>query len=75
MRRTMDDLLDTRQLAARLDLQPATLEQWRWSSKGPAYVKLGGRVRYRVQDLESWIESRERRSTSDTGDEDGLPAR
>ncbi len=71
----MDDLLDTRQLAARLDLQPATLEQWRWSGKGPAYVKLGGRVRYRVQDLESWIESRVRRSTSDTGAEDAHPAR
>ena len=32
----------------------ATLERWRWSGKGPAFVKLGGRVVYRLEVIETF---------------------
>lgn len=35
-----------------------TLEQWASRHCGPAYYKIGGRVRYRVADLDAWLESR-----------------
>jgi hypothetical protein len=40
------------------DLQPHTLEQWRWRKIGPPYIKAGGRVRYRKSDVDRWLESR-----------------
>lgn len=39
-----------------LGLRPGTLEIWRWSGKGPAYLKLGRSVRYRLSDLEAFVE-------------------
>jgi hypothetical protein len=33
-------------------MSPRTLERWRWSGKGPAFVKLGGRVVYRLEVIE-----------------------
>ena len=35
-------------------LSPRTLERWRWSGKGPAFVKLGGRVVYRLEVIETF---------------------
>ena len=41
-----------------LSLKPTTLNQWRWSSKGPKYVRIEERtIRYRHQDLQHWINS------------------
>jgi predicted site-specific integrase-resolvase len=31
-----------------------TLANWRSQGRGPAYHKLGGKVRYKVEDLEAW---------------------
>ena len=59
--------LDTRAAAAHLGLSPRTLDRYRVSGEGPAFYKLGTRVRYRLADLEAWAESRRRRSTSDNG--------
>ena len=59
--------LDTRAAAAHLGLSPRTLDRYRVSGEGPAFYKLGTRVRYRLADLEAWAESRRRRSTSDDG--------
>lgn len=42
------------QLAQRWDLSPRTLEQWRWRGVGPRYMKIGGRVIYRLQDVEDF---------------------
>jgi Helix-turn-helix domain len=39
------------QLAQRWGLSPRTLERWRWLKLGPAYIKIGGRVRYRLKDV------------------------
>lgn len=60
-------LLDTEQLAEELGLRPQTLREWRQVGDGPAFVKVGARVRYRRVDVDAWITARIRRSTSDPG--------
>ena len=55
--------------AARLlDLAPKTLQRWRWSGRGPVHYKVGGSVKYRVQDLEEFILAGRRQPTSGQGD-------
>lgn len=46
-------------------LAPAILETLRSRGGGPPFVKLGRRVVYRREDLDSWLEERVRKSTSD----------
>ena len=46
--------LNQRQLAERWGISPRTLERWRWIGQGPVHLKLGGRVVYRLQDVESY---------------------
>lgn len=61
----MPVLLTTRQAAERCNLSPRTLEKLRVSGGGPHYLRLAGSVRYQVEDLDSWIASSRRRTTSD----------
>jgi hypothetical protein len=42
------------ELARRWRLSPRTLERWRWEKKGPCYLKVGGRVVYRLEDIEAF---------------------
>lgn len=58
-------LLNQREVATRLRLSPRTLERFRLSGEGPKFVKAGRRVLYRQTDLDAWINSRIRTSTSD----------
>ena len=39
------------ELARRWRLSPRTLERWRWQGNGPAYLKIGGRIVYRKEDV------------------------
>jgi hypothetical protein len=55
-------------LAARWHLSPRTLERWRWTGQGPRFLKLGGRVVYRVEDLVAWETARLRESTGASPD-------
>jgi hypothetical protein len=45
----------TQQAAEFMRLQRKTLENWRSQGRGPAYVKVGGRVLYPVADLEAFV--------------------
>jgi len=45
-------------LAERWNLSPRTLERWRWEKIGPRYLKLGGRVVYRLEDVEAYEEQK-----------------
>jgi transcriptional regulator with XRE-family HTH domain len=40
------------QLAERLGVSQRTLEGWRYRGKGPAYLRLEGRIAYRLTDVE-----------------------
>jgi len=52
-----------------------TLEKHRIYGTGPRYSKLGGRVVYRVEDLQEWVDAAAKGSTSDPGKVIVLPAR
>lgn len=56
--------LRTAQAAARLGLQPSTLEKWRSTGGGPLFVKLGRAVRYRMADLDVFATERLRAHTA-----------
>ena len=53
----MDNHLDENRLAERWSISPRTLQRWRQDGKGPPFLKLGGRVMYRVSDIETWENS------------------
>lgn len=42
------------ELAKRWRISPRTLERWRVEGFGPAYLKIGGRVIYRLEDIEAY---------------------
>jgi len=41
-------------LSRRWNISPRTLERWRWLKQGPRYLKIGGRVVYRLDDIEEF---------------------
>lgn len=59
------EILTTREAAAYCRLGKPTLERFRITGGGPAYLKLGGAVRYRRCDLDAWLAARLTRSTSE----------
>ncbi|MEO9298781.1 helix-turn-helix transcriptional regulator [Devosia alba] len=52
-------------LADRWNISHRTLERWRWTGEGPRFVKLGGRVVYRLEDIEAFEYAQMRESTAD----------
>jgi len=46
-----------------------SLQNMRWNGKGPAFLKQGVRVLYRIEDLDAWLNERTVRKTrnSDPG--------
>lgn len=63
----MNELIAPQKLADLLCLSEATLRKWRWEGKGPRFVKVGRKVAYRSNDIQSFIEQQIRNSTSDNG--------
>lgn len=53
--------LDTREAAAWAGLKPGTLATYRVRDGGPPFLRLGGLVRYTLEDLEAWLAGRRRR--------------
>ena len=49
-------------LARRWNISHRTLERWRWKHEGPPFIKLGGRIVYRLEDILAF--ERERLSTA-----------
>jgi helix-turn-helix protein len=45
---------DQKQLADRWGISPKTLERWRWLGQDPKFLKLGGRIAYRLEDIEAF---------------------
>lgn len=43
--------INQKQLAERWDLSERTLERWRVIGQGPNFIKIGGRVVYRLEDI------------------------
>jgi len=56
---TLNDLLDEKQAAAILKVNPGTLSVWRCTGRyAIPFIKVGRSVRYRLADLNAWLESR-----------------
>ena len=56
--------LNQNELARRWNISPRTAERWRWLRQGPAYLKVGGRVVYRLEDVLAY-EAAQRRTTEE----------
>lgn len=56
--------LNQRQLADRWDMSEGSLERWRSEGIGPVFLKLQGRVLYRIEDIEAYEAESLRKSTS-----------
>lgn len=50
--------LDQKTLARRWSISHRTLEAWRHQQRGPVFVRIGGRVRYRLSDVEAFEAAR-----------------
>jgi predicted DNA-binding transcriptional regulator AlpA len=61
----MNTLLNQREASAALRVSERTLERNRLTGDGPPFVKIGRRVLYRQSDLDTWLASHTRHSTSE----------
>ena len=67
--------LRTPEAARFVGLSIRTLEKHRTYGTGPRYSKLGGRIVYRLEHLQAWVELGAKTSTSDPGVGTVLPAK
>jgi hypothetical protein len=51
-------------LSRRWSVSPRSLERWRWTGVGPRFLKVGGRVVYRLADVEAYEAERLHQSTA-----------
>jgi len=61
------ELLSPTKSADLLGCKKNTLAIWRLKGTGPVFVRVGSRVMYAREDLEKFIATRKRCSTSDVG--------
>jgi len=45
----------------------STLARWRYTGSGPRFAKVGGLIRYKVSDLQAWLEARMAADTTKVG--------
>ena len=62
------------ELAVRWRISPRTLERWRWAGDGPRFIKIGGLVRYRLEDIEVFEATSSGRSPARNNQNSRLPA-
>lgn len=51
-----DQLLTVGQLAAYLNVPVQRIYDWRWRGEGPPAFKVGASLRYRLSEVETWLE-------------------
>lgn len=51
-----EKLLSQEEAAVVIGVKPTTLSSWRHYGKGPRYVKVGRSARYKLQDIENWLD-------------------
>ena len=61
-------LLDERQVSDAIRLKVATLRKRRWLGLAPRFLKVGSKVFYDQNDVQDYLNTCVRQSTSDTGD-------
>lgn len=56
----LEVLLRPEEVAKFLGIHPQTLHRMRLRGEGPPYFAIGGRFRYQLQDVESWLNEQKR---------------
>ncbi|MDV3291901.1 helix-turn-helix domain-containing protein [Mycobacterium avium] len=51
------EAVDSFAAAPILGVSPTTLKTWRHKGIGPPWICFGNRVRYRIRDLEAWLDA------------------
>jgi predicted DNA-binding transcriptional regulator AlpA len=51
------EMMNEHEVAAFLKMSVASVRRWRLFHTGPKFVKIGSAVRYRREDVESWVDS------------------
>jgi hypothetical protein len=51
----MNTLLTEEDVAQQLHVSVASVRRWRLEKRGPLFIKVGCLVRYRPEDVESWL--------------------
>lgn len=59
-RRIYRQLVSTRELSEIWGVPESTLRYWRSAETGPPYVKLGGRIKYDLADVERYVRANKR---------------
>lgn len=49
------ELIDEPTLARRLGVSRSTLQSWRYTGRGPRFIKLGRMIRYRSNDVGAYL--------------------
>ena len=57
------NFLTTSEAATRIRYRAQTLRRWRMLGRGPAFIRLAGRVLYDPADLQAWLDSHRHEST------------
>lgn len=57
-RHCLPQLLDTDELAVYLRTPKASIEYWRVTGTGPAFIRIGRKIYYSVPDVLAWLESK-----------------
>lgn len=60
-----NDLLNAAQLAEKLGNKVGTLAYWRYMGQGPKFIKVGRSVRYRLADVDAWLNEQTRSQTGE----------
>jgi excisionase family DNA binding protein len=56
--------LSPAELAAYLQIPVQTVYRWNYAGEGPKALKIGRHLRYRRDDVERWLENREKGGTA-----------
>jgi len=59
-RRNRRQLVSTKELSEIWGVPESTLRYWRCAEIGPSYVKLGGRIKYDLSDVERYVRAHKR---------------
>ena len=53
----MENLLNENEVSKQIRVSLAALRRWRLEGRGPRFIKVGSLVRYRPEELETWLAS------------------
>lgn len=67
--------LNQHELAMRWNISERTIERWRFTGEGPQFIKLGGRVVYRLADIEAYETARIQQVTGNIPRDQLIPMR